>query len=482
MRGLNELERYRQSLLQDRFSELLGWEKTKRRERILAAAFFYSVLASVIAFSIRDLLPSWVNPLHLAPLLFLALAPSFFLLDPWGKKESIRTLFLLDKALHLEERALTSWEILSRKESKATELLVLKEAEEKLSVIDPKLLFKKRISWQALSVLPISLLLLLFVWFDGGVDLDKNVNPSLHSLALKLKQFSHDLQQKAKTHGLSESLKIAQALEQLADKRLREKMSEKELSEDLSGMAGKIGDTDQGNQQESGVPFAATTREALLDLKVELEALRPALPHDSTKWGQGLGPNILGKLDALPRLRGEVERGLTPIEKLDHKELSEYLERLEKAVTAELDRRTLQEIREFLSSVLKGGEGKEGGEATREAVEAGAGDFSQQQRVTGKGTLPGNQPGIKEESPQIPPFNASAATHLKGLLGEGKSSSVTMKGEPSARQSKITEQEVMTSYRSQAEEELASERIPESLKETVRRYFLSLGMMGEKNK
>jgi hypothetical protein len=36
-------------------------------------------------------------------------------------------------------------------------------------------------------------------------------------------------------------------------------------------------------------------------------------------------------------------------------------------------------------------------------------------------------------------------------------------------------EEVVASYRRQAEQELNSERVPEALKETIKNYFLSLG-------
>lgn len=67
-------------------------------------------------------------------------------------------------------------------------------------------------------------------------------------------------------------------------------------------------------------------------------------------------------------------------------------------------------------------------------------------------------------------------THLEGIFGKGKSRSMIVRGESRGEQSgQISEEEIVTSYRRQAEKELASEKIPEGLKETVRRYFLSLG-------
>ena len=40
----------------------------------------------------------------------------------------------------------------------------------------------------------------------------------------------------------------------------------------------------------------------------------------------------------------------------------------------------------------------------------------------------------------------------------------------------MSQDEVIASYRRQAEAELNTERVPEALKETIKNYFLSLGM------
>jgi len=62
------------------------------------------------------------------------------------------------------------------------------------------------------------------------------------------------------------------------------------------------------------------------------------------------------------------------------------------------------------------------------------------------------------------------------LLGEGQSDGLALKGKPSAGKSEISQEEVIASYQRQAEAELNSERIPDTLKETIKNYFLSLGL------
>jgi len=59
------------------------------------------------------------------------------------------------------------------------------------------------------------------------------------------------------------------------------------------------------------------------------------------------------------------------------------------------------------------------------------------------------------------------------MIGPGNSSGVELKGKPSDGKTEVPEEEVIARYRREAEEELDSERVPEALKETIRRYFLS---------
>lgn len=469
-------------LLQEKLEDLLGWERIKRREKILVEVFFYSVLASLAALPARELASPWMHPLAWPALLFLLLAPAFFLLRPWGRREWLRALFLLDKTLRLEARAITAWEILGRSERSPGESLVLREAAKGLRNVDPKTLFKRQRSWQEIFALPLLLLWLLFVWFGAGLDSGEGVRGSrLHSLAQRLKEFSRDLQERAKSQGLSESLKVARGMEEAAEKSLKGEISEKKLSEDLAGMVSKIDDI-LPEAKETDLSFSGATREGLLDLKAEMEAFRSTSPpRGADSREEKRAAAMLAKIGALPRLSEEMAKRLQPHEEMGEEELSNFLEKLEKGVATELDRRTLQEAEEFLKLLLQGGEGGEKGEAFRLAEQAERGEFSDAEKVRGMGTFPGEQPGTKERTPQqaAPPM-AGAATQLKGLVGEGKSASMALRRELPGKESAVRREELLTSYRRQAEEELASEQIPEGLRETIKRYFLSLGVSESK--
>lgn len=479
------------TLLQEKFSELISWERIKRRERILLSALLYSLVVSLVVLPAGGLLPPWLRSLFLPPVLFAMLAAGVFFLRPWRDRESLRSVFLLDKTLRLEERAITAWEIVGRREKGGAERLVLEEAGEKLRGVDPKELFRRQNSWHALLTPPLLLLWLAAFWLDVGLYLGTGVRGSQFvSLAQKLKEFSRDLQERAQSQGLTESRKVARALEEVAERRLGGKVGEKELKEHLTGMARRIERMGQKVLEEFHLHFSAATRETLLDLKAELQASKPTLFPESARREGNPAQEILGRLSPFPRLREEVEKALLSREKPDEKELHRFLDKLETDIAAELDRRALQETQEFLAVLLQGAEGsdveraqgKELGEPFQEATKADRGGLQDTEKGRGTGSLPGDQPGAKRPTLQTAPFKARAATHLKGLLGEGKSSSLGFRGESQAKGREVSPEEVLTSYRRQVEEELSSERIPEGLRDTIKSYFLSLGISEDQNK
>lgn len=468
-------------LLRERFSDLITWQRVRRREKIFVQAFFFALLGSLLFFPFRKTLPYTGSPLIL-PLLFCpVLAGALFMIRPWGMRDSLRALFHLDRSLGLEARALTAWDILGRKEKRVTELWVLAEASERLRGVDFKPLFKRRLPWHAFWLLPLLLLWLLFVWLDVGVDFTSGSSPAaLATLAQKLKEISQGLKRQARSQGLAESLRVAGVMEELAEKRLRGQMSENKLREELSGLAGRI-DVTAADLSDAAFPFASTTGEKISDLKTEIEALRQALSLPDTGQGEKRARGALrGRLESLPRLSEEVKKRGLALEQLGQEELEGVLGEFEKGVEAEMDRRALKEISDLLRFLIRGG-GESDEEAGRRAAHGGAEQATHSDRSEGPGLLPGDRPGSKERATQAPPpFEPGMVAHLKGILGEGEAESFLWRGKPRAGKSVVPVEEVIVSYRRQAEEELASEKIPEGLKETIKNYFLSLGKTGEK--
>jgi len=465
-----------QALVQEKFFQLLNWEKAKRREKILVSALVYSVLASLIVLPLGDLFPSWARPLSLTPILFLILTSGFLLWHPWRSKESLRAILQLDRTLRLQERALTAWEILRRGGKRPAELWVLEETAANLKAVDVKGLFERRLSWHAFVALPVLLLWALIAWFGVDFHLDWSRESRGASIAKKLKEYSLGLHDRAKENKLTESLEVARALEEVAEKGLKGRIGEEELRTDLTDVAQGIGDQLAAFQGGAG-SLPQLSKEALSKLKSDVGELKDALSRPNALPGKGmLGGDVLKKLDSLSPFKGEMGNKPLSGDNMDQNQLRDFIEQLDRRLATEMDRRNLTEAQQFVLLLLDGMDG----DATRPMErQSRMGSSSPSKDDSAKGSLPGDQPGKKGPKVQYPQFRAQAATHLRGLFGKGSSAGVTLRGEFQGRESKVSQDEIVTLYQRQVEGELSSEQIPQDLKETVKSYFLSLGMSGD---
>jgi hypothetical protein len=213
-------------------------------------------------------------------------------------------------------------------------------------------------------------------------------------------------------------------------------------------------------------------------LKAELEAARDLMNlADPTKQASEVGSQWLDQLASLPQLKQQLQQEGRAAESFARDDLKSFLDRLEKQATAELDRRTLLDAQQFLDQVMKQGQGEKGDSEARLAGQEERDAPTDGERTSNNNNSPGKEPGKKEaESQPLPQFEPGPSAHVKGLLGEGGSSGLLFKAKPTPGKSKVSQDDVITSYRRQAEVELNTERVPEELKETIRNYFLSLGM------
>ena len=463
--------------LQKKLAELLSWERRKRHEQILATLFCYALLAALLTLPFHGFLETVISRWFIPISFFGLMAPFFLGRGRWQPADSARALARVDKTLRLDERALTAWELLERNETRAAALMVLKQAGEKLTNLDPKALFRRSWSWQAYCALPLLLLWLGLLWFDVGLRFDSGVQLSApKTLAQKLREFSRELQEKAKNEGLHESLRVGRELEQVAQKGIEAKTSDEKFKADLAGMQNKIAATGKSAAEQQSLS-AAESQQDLRDLKAELEAARDLLNADTAKGAQELGKQWLDQLATLPQLKKQFEREGQAGQSLSQNELKSFLDKLEKQATGELDRRTLLDAQQFLEQLRKQGQGEKGESDARIAGRGERDSPDEGERTNNRSNLPGKEPGKREtESPSLPEFQPGAAAHVKGLLGEGNSSGLVLKAKPSAGKSEVSQDEVIASYRRQAEVELNTERVPEALKETIKNYFLSLGI------
>ncbi len=464
--------------LRKKILELLSWERRKRREQAFAALFCYALVAALLAIPFHGVLPT-ASSRWFTPILFVVLMAPFVLARRrWRRQDSARALAHADKALCLEERALTAWELLERNEMRAAALLVLQQAGEKLAHLDPRALFRRSWSWQAYCVPPLFFFWLALVWFDIGLQFDSHAQLAVpKTMAQRLREFARELQRKASDEGLRESLRMGRELEQVAQKGIDAKAGDEKFKAEVAGLQKKIATLGQSAVEQPPGSVAGSEQD-LQDLKAELEAARDLFNiPDAAKGTQGLSNPWLDRLAALPQLKKQFDQQGSSGQDLGQNELKAFLDKLEKQTTGELDRRTLLDAQRFLEQLMKKGQGEKGesdmqvaGQGEREAPDDG-------EKMSNRNSLPGKEAGKKEAgAPSLPQFQPGPTAPIKGLLGEGSRSGLVLKAKPSAGKSEVSQDDVIASYRRQAEAELNTERVPEALKETIKNYFLSLGI------
>ena len=462
------------TLVERKFAELLRWERQKRREQILFLAAGVALALAVLLSPLHIFLPlrglRWIVPF----VLLTGLAPLFFYYRRWRGVDATRALVELDRKLGLDERAVTAWELAGRGDRSAAAQLVFQQTEHRLRSVQPRSLFPRRLGWPAYTAVPLLLVWFALLWFDFDQPFSQQPSAVAQSLAQQLREFARDFQEKAKAEGLRESLQVAQELAKVAEKNLAEKANDEQLKKDLAGMKQKLDAAGQSGQQNQAVG-GAESEQSLKDLRAELEAARDMLNlPDGVKAPQ----QWMDRLASMPQLRKQLDRARQQREDgkgLGQQELQSLLDRLDQQVTGALDRRALIDAQKFLEQMMQQGQGKENNQAAQMAGRGERDEAGDGVREKNHSNLPGKEPGKNDDSLRsLPQFRADTRSQIKGQLGDGESSGVVFKGKPTPGKSELAPQEVVANYRRQAEQELNSEKVPSALKETVRKYFLSL--------
>ncbi len=462
------------TLVERKFAELLRWERQKRREQILFLAAGVALGLAVLLSPLHIFLPlrglRWIVPF----VLLTGLAPLFFYYRRWRGIDATRALVELDRKLGLDERAVTAWELAGRGDRSAAAQLVFQQTEHRLRSVQPRSLFPRRLGWPAYTAVPLLLVWFALLWFDFDQPFSQQPSAVAQSLAQQLREFARDFQEKAKAEGLRESLQLAQELAKVAEKNLAEKANDEQLKKDLAGMKQKLDAAGQSGQQNQAVG-GAESEQSLKDLRAELEAARDMLNlPDGVKAPQ----QWMDRLASMPQLRKQLDRARQQREDgkgLGQQELQSLLDRLDQQVTGALDRRALIDAQKFLEQMMQQGQGKENNQAAQMAGRGERDEAGDGVREKNHSNLPGKEPGKNDDSLRsLPQFRADTRSQIQGQLGDGESSGVVFKGKPTPGKSELAPQEVVANYRRQAEQELNSEKVPSALKETVRKYFLSL--------
>lgn len=471
-----------QRILKSKFADVLGWKRRKRHEQLLLWVGCVAVGAALLLLPFHVFLNvdglRWFVPL----LLFALLLPSAWFAKGARQDDPTPALTGLDKELRLEERAVTAFDLIERRDASAAAELVYQQAEEKLRGVDPRALFPRRWSLPAYLILPLCALWSVLLWsdFDRSLFEPRRLGAPA-ALAQALREFARELEEKAKNEGLQESQRMARELERIAQKSLDAKSDEQQLRKEVAGAAKQF-DTRKQTGTEPQDFTAGASRQNLRDLKAELEAAK-----DMLNFSQGadasreLTRSWLDRLASMPQLNRQLGREQQQGQGFGQGQLQDYLNRMEQQVTAEMDRRTLIDAQQYLEQMMQQGPGKQGEQKVAAAGKESRDEAQDGEKGKSAGSRPGTEPGQKDESLEpLPPRRGGASAQVKGQLGAGESSGIVLKGTPAPGKSKLSQQEIVANYRRQAEQELNSERVPEALKDTIKNYFLTLGEEGKR--
>jgi uncharacterized protein (DUF2267 family) len=463
--------------LDRKFSEFFAWARRIRREQILLTAACYALGAALLLLPFHAPLDAdrvrWLIPL----VIFIMLTPLAFYSRRWRGQDATRALSQMDKALGLEERAVTAWDLLGRQAGGAAAQWVFRQAEDKLRGVDPRAFLPRSGSWPVYAFPALFALWFALLWFDVDRELfDTSRVAAPPTRAHTLREFARDLEEKAKSEGLRESQKIAQELERIAQNNLDRKSDERQFNQELVGAAQKLDALGSGAVEKENFA-AAESQQSLKDLKAELEAMKDLMNlPDGAKGNEQLTQQWLDHLASMPQLSRQLGREPQKGQGFGQNQMRDFLQRMEQQTTGELDRRALIDAQQFLQQMMQRGQANQNQQNLRAAGREGAEEADTGEKTKSASHRPGTEPGTKDDATHTsPPPAGGASTQVKGQLGAGESSGIVFKGKPAPGKSQLSQQEIFASYQRQAEQELDSERVPEALKEMIKNYFMSLG-------
>jgi hypothetical protein len=454
--------------LETRLSRLLGWEKRKRREAIVAAALFYALLGALVVPLFVSMSRVWAwTPLAA---IFVLLTPCLLFTGRWRDRDTARALAALDRTLHLDERATTAWEFLRRNETTAVALLVLRQASDRLQSFDARALFPRSWGWRAYSLAPLAALWLAMLFFDPRFQPQGAGPGDPPSLSQTLREFARRLQEKAQRERLPRTLEAARELEKIAERGMAAGTTDERFRNELAGVSRKMAAA--RSAAGHAAPGLPESRQQLDDLKAELEAARELMSGaEGEAWQE--------RLAGLSQIQKQLERQERGARGMSRSDMKALLDKLEREAAGELDRRTLMDTEQFLQHLAERGRGRQRDARRPPDREE---DAAEDRRIDSPGSTAGEEPGKNAgKTPSLPDFKSGLRAQVRGSIGEGEASGIFFKGKPTPGRSELSQDEVIAGYRRQAEAELDTERIPGELKDTIRNYFLSLekGEMGK---
>ncbi|MBI3327815.1 MAG: hypothetical protein HYZ81_14075 [Nitrospinae bacterium] len=437
-------------------------------------------------------------------------------LSLWGRVEPLTLLIRADRALKLQERLSTAYELLKSSTLHPFRPVLVQEAARAARSLNPYRVIPTHtppaLRWTpflllaSVLVLVVDLGMLIPASFIAG---DEGPRAALQEKGQKLERLGKRLEAEARRRGLERSLEAARRMQSLGLRLQNEKVNEREaiarvsslsdyvrnLEEELKKMA-VLEDVNIGRVREIMISQASVANEVqrLLGMvargKLSAGEMRTLQERMQSLGQQGVFDERLS--DVLGQLReGNLEGARELLENfLLQDQLAQDFEQLRRAERA-LERGFDLEGSEDERMAFDGpagepgdyGDDEMGGDQTASSGgipgDLEGGDFLDSEGAGSNSSIGSGRGTERESGRSRPPEASSPASKISGISGEGGVRRAYVRALPLKGDASVPLEEVVVTYRRRAEESLLREEIPLGSRELVKAYFLSIGLVDE---
>ena len=425
----------------------------------LLAGVFFSLCAAAFYALVNDFILLPIQPPLFAAIAVACGAAAAAALAAISRLDARPLLIRADKALANGELSSTAYGLARDAEASIFRSAIVEDAARSLSAGDPvRILGRTRM--RLLPFLPLVLAcaaLLSFIPIDFKALLVPKpaLDPEIVDLGLGLESFGRKLEKKAAEEDLKRSLALAEELQQLGQDFQNQRLDQSEAAERLAEMESRIAEEygmriqrfdDPAAEGSGGGSGSGEKRESA---------------QDSGQAGENEGQG-----DA----KADQETG----------DLGDTLD-------------MLSERRRGLGSNKLGENSEAEGADPSNKGHGGGGDDSLGDAADGLGeaddesTVPSKTPGTVAaeekhgEATDIDRSGSGGGLKADAELGEGDFRNFLLRALPDRNSAKTPESNLLGQYERTAESALAGEEIPLGLREYIKGYFISLGMLGTEN-
>jgi hypothetical protein len=435
----------------------------------LSWGLFGGLLAGLLYAFVSDL-----TPLPIAPLSFLGLAAAVGAaagaLSALFPRLDVRGLLIhADRFLGNRELSSTAYELAVRSKESLFSEAIIEDAARSLSTTPaarilgrprmPTLFFLPILLAGAilLSVIPVDLAALFSP--KGQAD------PAIQSLGEELESYGRKLQAKAQEENLPRSLQLSQELQRLGRAFQHEKIDQGEVADRMQDLEHRLA--------------------AEYEAKIRSYELR-----QGSGSGEGLEGGEAGKR---PSSESELEKAGQGGKRTQEQAKSDQeTKQLGDTLNMLADKNSSRGVPQAgdtgdrsgkpSAGDTRGSSGRIappdlGGRETGQSADQGAQGGAEQK---GDGSKPGTMAVPDVKGPPTEFSRSSSAEEMKAQaeVGKGGSAQMLMRALPKAgRRSSAAADEALQEYRRSAETALTREEVPPTLRDSVRRYFMSIGML-----